>query len=163
MVSNTHAVAVIAQNKEKNHMAISNLFMTELDALLAQHGLARGALKNGSINIIDPSGSENEGRRSLRYYGHGFGLEEDDYGAEFTSNGQRFKLVGVKTSRPKYPISAECIQTGTRYKMPRSVVPLIQNTRERRKNDALAAELASMGSPASSSNYDDRYASAGMF
>ena len=47
-----------------------------------------------------------------------YGLPEDTIGKEFTSNGRTFKITDVNPNRPKFPISATCIQDGRGYKFP---------------------------------------------
>lgn len=36
-------------------------------------------------------------------------------------NGRRFKVTGYKGNRPRYPISATCLNTGRAFKLPRDV------------------------------------------
>lgn len=50
------------------------------------------------------------------------GLKDNAYGAVFTINRRLFKLVSVMTNRPKYPIVAEEISTGKRYKFPIDII-----------------------------------------
>lgn len=99
-------------------------FLNELDALLARHNLSR-SIKNGALTIADGNAAANQ----LAIEGRWLGLEARDYGAVFVSHGKRFKLTGVKTSRPKYPISAECLATGRSFKFPRDTVALIHAQR----------------------------------
>ncbi|MGE8141770.1 hypothetical protein ACQKOE_07330 [Novosphingobium sp. NPDC080210] len=51
--------------------------------------------------------------RQCRFYG----LEPEDYGAEFTMGGVRYRLTAIKSSRPKYPLCAESLRDGRTYKM----------------------------------------------
>ena len=55
-----------------------------------------------------------------------FGLTESDYGKSFTSNGETFRLVGLKPRSPKYSVVGEC-QNGTRYKYNSRVLSKIIN------------------------------------
>ena len=71
------------------------------------------------------------------------GLQPGDYGLEFTYNRSRFRLVGVKPTRPKYPISAIELDGSRRsFKLPRGAVPAIENARHDR--DAKAAAQKSL-------------------
>ena len=45
-----------------------------------------------------------------------FGLEPEDYGREFTTGRDWFKLTGIDPRRPKYPISADRIADGKGFK-----------------------------------------------
>jgi len=51
-----------------------------------------------------------------------FGLSEDDLGKEFTHRGNRYRVVGMKPRSPKYPIIAERIGDGARFKFPSGVL-----------------------------------------
>ena len=121
-------------------MAFNHQFLSALDTLLAQHGFTR-TMKGSHITITDSAGRLDEGRQSLKFYGREFGLEEGDYGAMFTIGGKRFKLVGLKPSRPKYPLLGEHMGTGTIYKIPRSVVPQIQAARAARPATTASAPV----------------------
>lgn len=115
-------------------MAMNATFFSALDALCAQHGLTR-SISRGNVVITDLAAKSDEGVQSLKFYGRSFGLEESDHGAQFEIGGKRFKLVGLKPSRPKYPLLGECIAgptAGTVYKIPRSVIPQIQAGRATR-------------------------------
>ena len=59
------------------------------------------------------SAEEAIGRKSLDLEGVFFGLTADDYGRTFKNwDGDTYKLTGVKSSRPKYPVSATNVRTG---------------------------------------------------
>jgi len=53
-----------------------------------------------------------------------FNLPADSFGKEFTYGGKKYKLVGLKPNRPKYPILAE--HGGSRYKLPERAVASLQ-------------------------------------
>lgn len=95
-----------------------------LDAVCTQHGLARSIQADGSFKIVSGQ-ADAVARQNLDIQGRFLGLAGADFGTVFVSNGRRFKLKGVKPSRPKYPIAAECMATGRDYKLPRSVVAQI--------------------------------------
>ena len=50
-----------------------------------------------------------------------YGLEPEDFGREFESNGKVFKIVGLKARSRKYPVIGEDVQ-GKRFKFPETVV-----------------------------------------
>ena len=66
--------------------------------------------------VYDPS-KEDFINRAKQY-----GLSPKDLGKTFTHNGELFKITGLKSSRPKFPISAENVVTQKRYKFPASLV-----------------------------------------
>lgn len=45
-----------------------------------------------------------------------FGLEPSDYGRTFTTRDEMFRIVAINPNRPKYPISAERLSDGRRFK-----------------------------------------------
>ena len=47
-----------------------------------------------------------------------YGLKEDDFGAEFHSNGELFRITGFKPRARKYPVLAEKVRDGKTYKFP---------------------------------------------
>ena len=77
--------------------------------------------------IIAPTGNmsaeEAMGRKSLDLEGVFFGLKENDYGRTFKNwDGDTYKLTGVKSSRPKYPVSATNVRTGKSFKFGEDVI-----------------------------------------
>ena len=51
------------------------------------------------------------------------GIKRTAYGKTFTHGRKTFKIVGINTRAPKYPIQAESINRGDRYKFPLSAIP----------------------------------------
>lgn len=47
-----------------------------------------------------------------------FGLEPSDYGRTFRSKGGLFRIIAIHPNRPKYPVSAERMSDGQRFKFP---------------------------------------------
>lgn len=45
-----------------------------------------------------------------------FGLKPEHFGAEFKSGRDTFRITGIKTRRPKYPVSATRVKDGRSYK-----------------------------------------------
>ena len=72
----------------------------------------------------DSDAVDEERRREFGRSAHVFGLERDDYGLEFKSQGRRYRLIGIKSNRPKYPLVCECVSTGKVYKFPRNIIQL---------------------------------------
>jgi len=46
----------------------------------------------------------------------GYGLKPEDFGREFSNGNETFRIVGIETRRPKYPINVERISDGRGYK-----------------------------------------------
>jgi hypothetical protein len=102
----------------------NSTFITALDALLAQHGFAR-TMSRGNIIITDLQSKSDTGKEMLRMYGARFGLTEADHGTIFTFRGTRYKLIGLKPSRPRYPLECEHMGDGRVFKFDTGVVPSI--------------------------------------
>jgi hypothetical protein len=51
-----------------------------------------------------------------------YGLKADDYGKTFMSNGEEFRISGIKSRAKKYPITADRVRDGQSYKFPASLV-----------------------------------------
>lgn len=54
-----------------------------------------------------------------------FGLSPDDFGREFSTGLERFRVAGIDPRRPKYPISATRIPDGKGYKFTAENVALL--------------------------------------
>lgn len=67
-------------------------------------------------------GAEEAAKAEWDMYCHRFDMSPSDFGREFTSRGTRYKIVGLKTGRPKFPIMAERMSDNASYKMPASMV-----------------------------------------
>jgi len=114
-----NALATVAK---KNGIALSigritydsGSFRTKLEAAVV------GANTSGA------SLHEVQMKNALRDYGSMFGVSENDYGKAFFSNGTRYTLIGLKPSRPKYPVIGMSAR-GARYKFPEGVLSQIKN------------------------------------
>jgi hypothetical protein len=51
-----------------------------------------------------------------------YDLTVEDFGREFTTYNGTYRVTGINSRRPKYPVSAECVRTGKGYKFPASAV-----------------------------------------
>lgn len=58
------------------------------------------------------AGIEDKERATFDLYARSYGLEAQDFGAEITSQGKRYKLVGFNTKARKYPFLMQEIATG---------------------------------------------------
>jgi hypothetical protein len=60
--------------------------------------------------------------QEFKSLGHVFGFQPEDLGSKFTVRGTVYKITGLKSSRPKYPISAIRVSDGKGFKFPEGVV-----------------------------------------
>jgi hypothetical protein len=120
------------QIKEFDRATVQNL-MAELDAVLAQalapYGLAidkkRGTYdrERFTYKVEMIAAGADPGRSEFERYAVLLGVKPEDYGREFTSNGERYRLIGLNLNRPKFPFSAERLGgRGGKYKFPRDAV-----------------------------------------
>lgn len=138
-------------NKSGFHQ-LSGEIIAALSDLAQTHGLeftpAGGSLGADCLDIklrvksSDTKRQEEVARKEFARYAHLYGLEADDYGLEFRSASGRYKIVGFKPSRPKYPLSAVENHSGRVFKFTRSVIPAIVAAREERQRLAQEAEAA---------------------
>jgi hypothetical protein len=63
-------------------------------------------------NALDASGKE------FQKYAAMFGLTPTDLGREFKNGGQTFRITGLKSRSPKFPVLAENVRTGKTFKFP---------------------------------------------
>ena len=54
-----------------------------------------------------------------------FGLSAEDYGRQFSTGRETFRLIGIDPRRPKYPISAERVPDGQGFKFTADQVVLL--------------------------------------
>ena len=77
------------------------------------------------------SAAEVVGRKSLELEGVFFGLKAEDYGRTFKNwDGDTYSLTGVKSSRPKYPVSATNVRTGKGYKFGEDVIKKLSKVKK---------------------------------
>jgi len=116
----------------KGYQQLGDEVVSELAALGRKHGLDFDIV-GGSVGITDMTlkvkaktintgAIEKEKREAMDRNGIGFGIGSSDYGRTFMFRGQAYKLVGIKASRPKYPVLAEQVGTEKVYKFPASVL-----------------------------------------
>ncbi|ROT98117.1 hypothetical protein [Histidinibacterium lentulum] len=69
------------------------------------------------VSIPLPDGSTMDPERMLfEAFAEEFGLSADDFGREFSTGRERFRVTGIDPRRPRYPISAKRIPDGKDYK-----------------------------------------------
>jgi hypothetical protein len=77
------------------------------------------------------SAEEAMGRNSLDLEGVFFGLKPEDYGRTWKSwDGATYRLVGVKSSRPKYPISGVNVITGRSFKFGTDIIDKLSKVKK---------------------------------
>ena len=54
-----------------------------------------------------------------------FGLSADDYGRQFTTGRDTFRITGIDPRRPKYPISAQRVPDGQNFKFTADQVAML--------------------------------------
>lgn len=98
-------------------------------AVAARHGLKVEALGITAMNlrwnfdfgvrvsIPRPDGTTVQPERVLfEVMAPEYGLQPEDFGREFSSRGERFRITGIDPRRPRYPVSAVRIPDGKGYK-----------------------------------------------
>lgn len=78
------------------------------------------------VSIPLPDGTALDPER-LRFeaLAEAFGLSADDYGRQFSTGRERFRITGIDPRRPKYPVSAERIPDGQGFKLTSDQVALL--------------------------------------
>jgi hypothetical protein len=78
------------------------------------------------VSIPLPDGSSLDPERILfEALAEELGLSPDDFGREFSTGRERFRVAGIDPRRPKYPISATRIPDGKGYKFTAENVALL--------------------------------------
>ncbi len=107
-----------------------------LQALAEKHGVnvrrtsgsfdSKNATLKFNVSVIDENGTvltpegESFKRNALQ-----FGLQPADLFGTFFVNGTQYRITGLKTRRPKFPISAERVSDGRAFKFPLSSVEFV--------------------------------------
>lgn len=157
------------QWNRNGHRQLSAEIQAELADLAKRHGLkvSVGGGQIGATNLVikvtvetgDTSIADAQARRQIDIDGRYFGLTGSDYGTVFVSNGKRFKFTGVQPSRPKFPLSGECMSTGRSFKFTRSIVNAIVAARPSATSSTPAAGAMPPVRPAAQQgSYDPRFA-----
>ena len=78
------------------------------------------------VSIPLPDGSTLDPDRMLfEALAEDFGPSPDDFGREFSTGRERFRVVGIDPRRPKYPVSATRVPDGKGYKFTAENVALL--------------------------------------
>jgi len=68
--------------------------------------------------VTDDGNAMTPEARDFQVHAHRFGLKPEHLFQTFkNSEGKEYKLLGLHTRRPKYPIVCECLADGKRYKL----------------------------------------------
>jgi len=58
----------------------------------------------------------------FKHYAKSYGLSPEDYGKTFKHGNETYKITGLKTNRPKFPINAIRVKDGKGFKFPAASV-----------------------------------------
>ena len=133
-------------NSRHGHATIAADILAALASVEQKHGVkfsaAGGSLGASEMTVkvkvisADVNAVEDAAKadfaRNCRFYN----LEPEDFGAIFECNGTRYKLTGIRQSRPKYPIDGESQRDGRTFKFTRSVLTKIIADRPARQQAA---------------------------
>lgn len=67
-------------------------------------------------------GEKSQDQRMFELMAPLFGLEATDYHAEFTFRNKRYRINGINRKAAKYPVEAEDVVTGKKWRLPISAV-----------------------------------------
>lgn len=117
--------------------------MKALERVAAEHGVritqAPGRFARDGSNAtikfelaaITTSGEVlSKDAQAFKTHAERYGLSPDDLGGTFTHQGEQFRIVGLRTRRPKFPISAERVSDGRGFKFPENVLRNAEITRK---------------------------------
>jgi len=83
------------------------------------------------------SNGSNENAEDIKYKAnlayselYGINLNESDYNKIFTSNGEKFRFVGINTRGRRFPLIAQNVRTGNYHKFTGYAVGSIKKSRE---------------------------------
>jgi hypothetical protein len=77
-------------------------------------------------SVVDTDGVDLAAQREFKVNAFRYGLPDDAFGKEFTGwDGIRYRVVGLKPRRRKFPISAVRVSDGRAFKFPVSTVSSI--------------------------------------
>jgi|GEM_PF-1034861 len=116
----------IRQFSQQELAMLSRDIQAALDGIKSKYGLAELSLGGIRFNFFSFTAritgrAQNEAtecyeRNEATFFAEVNGLPHDFIGSEFYLDGSVFKITGLYTSRPKYPISAHCQSSGRTYK-----------------------------------------------
>jgi len=116
------------------HTEVDNAIQT----IASRHGLISSSggfsynEREGGLKVKFQSLAKNENgivetpeERDFRLYANSYGLKPTDIKRVFISNGEKFKITGLKMSRSKYPVSAEREKDKKMFKFSSSIVAML--------------------------------------
>jgi hypothetical protein len=89
---------------------------------------SNASLKLEIAGITDNGDVLTKEATDFKRYASSFGLTPEDLGTTFTHNGKQFKLLGCNPRNHKYPIIAQNVKNGKRYKLESDVVKPVAKT-----------------------------------
>lgn len=107
--------------------------MAALEKIADEHGMniragthrfteANATLKFELMDV-SPSGEvKSPEAEAWKLNAHRYGFQAEDLGGTFVSRGETYKITGLKTRRPKYPVSATKLSNGRPHKFPVEMV-----------------------------------------
>jgi hypothetical protein len=107
--------------------------LVALSKIAAEHGMGikAGTSRFGSANAtlkFELSDITSEGEvltpeaQAFKVNAARYGLHPDDLYGTFNYQEKQWRIVGLKTRRPKFPICVENVKTGRRHKFPESIM-----------------------------------------
>jgi hypothetical protein len=121
-----------------------------LKAVAAKHGVTIEQ-KNGSFardgsnatvkfelaTVGSDGQAQTKGAQSFKQNAALFGIDPNALGTTFMHQGTEYRITGLVTRRPKYPVSAERVSDGRSFKFPSKVV----SVKARGLNEGLTPEI----------------------
>ena len=79
---------------------------------------ANGTLKFEMATVTSDGDVLTPEAQAFKTLAHKYGFEPEDLGTVFRYQGTDYRITGLKTRRPKFPISAERVSDGRGFKFP---------------------------------------------
>ena len=87
-----------------------------------------GSFATLKFEVVAPDASTGETlsreAQDFKRFANHYGFAPDDLGSEFTVRGEVYRITGLKSRRPKFPISAERVKDGKLFKFSSHAVRL---------------------------------------
>lgn len=111
-----NATKLIAAEADKALQAVAEQFGLNFTPGSFRFDPTGGTLKGTFTFALESAGADGFAR-DLSYL-YGTTVTAEDFGAEFTSGGKKFRLDGINLRAPKFPFQATEIATGKKFKFP---------------------------------------------
>ena len=95
---------------------VGKRFGVELTLGNASYADTYATFKLNVATIGDNGELNTKKAEEFKRYAPAYGLKSDDFGREFRSNGDRFKITGLNTRAHRHPVIAESLSNGKEYK-----------------------------------------------